>query len=159
MAKTKVICALLMLVVMSIYASPYTQYRAKDNTTEDIPLTTYLQIRYTLDAVHEVVGDIYRDGKVNCIDYAVTFKYFWDNYFTNTAQTHAYIRLGRIYTEKMNHLFIILYLGSNVYYIEPQATGDLVTVGEVFGDDFDSSKVYYETKDYMRLSGLKGYGE
>lgn len=103
----------------------------------------------TLDRTNRYVRDLNRDGEVNCIDYACSFKLFWDKQYDPEN-----CEIVRNKSGTMNHLFIRVrqYAGTQWECIEPQAA--LKDINRYFMEDFWSPDVYnpvynnYEEAEY-----------
>jgi len=77
------------------------------------------------------VLDLNRDGKINCIDYSITFR--------NLYGYNAKLIINRNYITGMNHMFVIVqYPDSiNTIHVEPQGDPDWYTMGQVWGVKYD----------------------
>lgn len=103
--------------------------------------------------VREAVYDVNRDGDVNCLDHATTFKYIWDRSYP--ASDCELVRNYNPYTG-MNHIFARVRFGrygrwqlvetwaDNVYFYDVPA---------IWGSIYDPKYNYYnETAYWMRDS-------
>ena len=78
------------------------------------------RIVQVMKLTHSQVRDLNRDGLVNCIDYTCTFKREWDATFPERKTMCTIIRNYNPFT-KFHHLFIRIYDGDNLVYVEPRA--------------------------------------
>jgi len=72
------------------------------------------------------VRDINNDGKVNCIDYSITFRHLYGS--------NARLIINNNPRSGMNHMFIRVYYGVNEFIdIEPQGTPQRYSMGLIWG--------------------------
>ena len=72
------------------------------------------------------VRDVNKDGKVNCIDYSITFR--------NLYGSNAHL----IINSKLNHMFIRIWLPEGgTMDVEPQGTMDRYSMGLIWGVKYD----------------------
>lgn len=87
----------------------------------DMPESTVNQmIIDTLDCSHSQVRDLDYNGKVNCIDYAVTFKCIWDLKYPEYKNMCEIIRNRNLNTG-MHHLFVRVINNRHSIFIETWA--------------------------------------
>lgn len=99
------------------------------------------------------VQDVNKDGKVNCIDYAITYKILWD--MNNYGAAFCCEIVHNINKEKgMNHLFVRV--RGNDYkwqYIEPQRD---CLMEEYWGDMYNPVfNIYGETEYWLKQANYK----
>ena len=98
------------------------EYQSTASTVSDVG---YGDVRTILKRTHEKVHDRDGDGKVNCVDYTLTFKKEWDKSFpaSRCEIVRNYNTSGRT---EMNHLFVRVRLDTHDgwLYVEPQARYD-----------------------------------
>ena len=64
------------------------------------------KIEATFDELEKMIHDVNRDGKINCIDYAVLFQYLYGpeaKIMHNTKLNHLFIRVGNVDIEPQGH--------------------------------------------------------
>ena len=104
--------------------------------------------------VREAVYDVNRDGEVNCLDYATTFKFIWDKYYSP-----ANCELVRNYNTRtgMNHIFARVRFHSYDKWqlVETWAPNVYIyDMPSVWGNVYDPAYNYYnETAYWMRDVG------
>ena len=79
------------------------------------------RIEYVMHKVKTYVHDINGDGLVNCIDYAVLFKIYWDEKYPDQKPSCIIIRNKKPAPYKMHHLFIGINTGFQIIEVEPRA--------------------------------------
>ena len=96
----------------------------------------HARIYYVLEETHYYIDDFNNDNDINCQDYAVLFKYIWDNVFPEYKACCAIIRNTNPFSS-MNHLFVrVTFQGT--YFIEPQRRGyEDYLMAHVWGDKWD----------------------
>ena len=88
---------------------------------------SYSDIRKVLKLTGERVHDRDGDGKVNCIDYTLTFKKEWDRILpASRCEIVRNYHETRLKSTSMNHLFVRVKLDTygEWIYVEPQASYD-----------------------------------
>jgi hypothetical protein len=111
---------------------------------------SYSDIRKVLKLTGEKVHDRDGDGKVNCIDYTLTFKKEWDRILpASRCEIVRNYHETRLKSTSMNHLFVRVRLDTHDgwIYVEPQAR-------------YDSSD--YKMSDYWGMKynpSYNNYGE
>jgi len=90
-------------------------------------------IELILKCMPELIYDISRDGKINCIDYSIIFRRLYGH--------NARIIINNNPKTGMNHMFIKAWIPSKGYYqyIEPQGAPDWYSMGVVWGTKYDPS--------------------
>jgi len=88
-------------------------------------------IELLLEFMPEVIYDISRDGKINCIDYSIIFSRLYG------PKTRLIINNNP--KTGMNHMFVKVWISSNnnYQYIEPQGAPDWYSMGVVWGMKYD----------------------
>lgn len=83
------------------------------------------KIQSVLRRMPSAVYDVNRDGMINCIDYAIIFRrlHGHDAYIVHNINPHT----------GMNHLFIQVRIGLDVYDVEPSGTPDRWSMSSVWG--------------------------
>jgi len=100
-------------------------------------------IELILKNMPELIYDISRDGKINCIDYSIIFRRLYG--------PNAKIIINNNPKTGMNHMFIRVYTFSNGnQYIEPQGAPDWYSMGVVWGTKYDP--IY--NKDVTEIWGM-----
>ena len=89
---------------------PCSLVTSDDKTNEQIIITIKLAQKY--------IHDMNCDGKVNCIDYATAFKKVWDAIYPEQVDDCIIIRNKSL---AMHHLFIGIYSGNEIIFVEPWA--------------------------------------
>lgn len=122
-------------------------YIYNTNGLEDKRLLEILEPLYT--KTHKYITDINHDLQVNCIDYSVIFKQFYD---TDYYYKKDCCEIVHNVNDDFNHLFIrIRYdIFSNWEYIEPQNTYPCtmsVAWGDVYNPIFN---IYGETNKWLK---------
>lgn len=104
----------------------------------------------TLDKTFKYTDDLNKDGLVNCIDYAITFKLLWDKQYDPKN-----CEIVRNVSGSMNHLFIRVRQYSTQPWecIEPQAAKRDIT--RYFMEDFWDTynpiyNIYGETEQWLK---------
>ena len=108
-------------------------------------LDTFL-LNKVLSETHYYVKDVNKDGKVNCIDYAITFKTFWDWIAPDGHSINC--EIVRNVNKNFNHLFVRVRANSRSdwEYVEPQASIDNYRMEDYWGCKYDAScNIYGET--------------
>lgn len=111
-----------------------------------------LLLAKVLHETHTYVQDVNADGKVNCIDYSLTFKKFWDwiapdGYSMNCEIVHNVNK-----QKNFNHLFIRIRTNSLSEWvcIEPQATIQNYNMEKYWGTRYNPQyNIYGETYIWM----------
>ena len=62
------------------------------------------------------IKDVNKDSRTNCIDYATTFKIFWDNYFPEYKESCSIVRNKGV---GIHHLFICIWWEGQRIDVEP----------------------------------------
>lgn len=111
-------------------------------------------VERVLKTVHEEIYDMNRDGKINCQDYAVLFKWVWDRDIGLDFEVEITHNLN--FRTGMNHLFITLQCEGGTYYIEPQRNyNEEYLMERVWGSAFDyRCNVYAERNWWYKRMGL-----
>jgi len=76
------------------------------------------------------VRDVNRDGKVNCIDNAITFRRLYGDRASLIINKHPY--------NGFNHMFVIIWHQGIEYHIEPQGDPDWYMMGVVWGMRYET---------------------
>ena len=104
---------------------------------------------------HKQVRDVDKNHRINCVDYAVIFKYVWD---TNTEKGKSFncqIIRNKNPENGFHHLFIRVRVNSKSewIYIEPQAKYPNLDMTKYWGTRYDPKyNIYNETyiwKSYL----------
>lgn len=112
-------------------------------------------IKETSKRTHTYVWDVDCNDKINCVDYAVTFKYFWDKYSPKGNSFNCQIIRNKNPVNGFHHLFIRVRANtkSEWIYIEPQAYYPNLDMFEYWGERYDPQyNIYNETyiwKSYL----------
>jgi len=116
---------------------------AQDRYTE-----LHAEILATLERTHSQVRDVNKDGLVNCIDYAVTFKRQWDKYYD---PARCGIEHNQNYTTGWNHLFVRCFPKDSIFWVsvEPQATGAVYDMYTYWGDKYWGVYDYDDTEYWL----------
>ena len=72
----------------------------------------------TIKLAQKYIRDMNRDGKTNCIDYATAYKKIWDAIYPEQKEDCIIIRNKSL---MMHHLFIGIYSGNEIIFVEPWA--------------------------------------
>lgn len=107
---------------------------------------------YTYPSVNNI-QDVNNDGKVNCIDYAISYKILWD--YNNTGSAYRCEIVRNVNKEKgMNHLFVRVRNDKHEWvYLEPQQN---CTMEEYWGDKYNPVfNIYGETEYWLKKAGYK----
>jgi len=120
----------------------------------DRPPAQAYDIPSLLLRVRDAVYDVNRDGEVNCLDYATTFKYIWDrsfpasdcelvrNYNTRTGMNHIF---ARVRFSRYSRWQLVETWAHDVYFYD---------VPSIWGSKYDPAYNYYdETSYWMRDVG------
>ena len=100
-------------------------------------------IELLLKYMPEVIYDISRDGKINCIDYSIIFRRLYG--------PSAKLIINNNPKTDMNHMFIYVYIPSTGgQYIEPQGAPDWYSMGVVWGSRYDPAY----NKDVTEVWGM-----
>jgi len=110
------------------------EYQYKKNDPKSIPIILKIMKQ-------QGVGDMNRDGKVNCIDYSITFRNLYGQYACLIINNNPHTN--------MNHMFVIVFCDSGIISIEPQGDPDWYTMGQVWGSRYDP----YYNKDVTYIWG------
>ena len=97
-----------------------------------------------LNKTHKYIYDVNKDGTINCIDYAKTFKRIWDQ--TYPAGTNNCEIVWNVNEAKhFNHLFIRCRPHKHTYwlYVEPQAHINDYKMTDYWGDKYVFTYNYY----------------
>lgn len=111
-----------------VVTSKFGQYVIEDNDVLDA------RVREVIKDVHAKIYDMNGDGLINCQDYSVLFHYLWNRKYKALCM----MTINRNPKTGMNHMFITIYLGCNVYHIEPQYPEWFYIMETVWGDKYDS---------------------
>lgn len=92
----------------------------------------------TIREAQSKVYDLDKDGKINCIDYALIFKLVWDEKFPRLKNNCTIIRNRNSNTD-MNHLFIyITDTNKNIIAVEPGTYNPCnYKMENIWGDRYD----------------------
>lgn len=104
----------------------------------------------TLERTHSHVTDINYDGKVNCIDYAVTFKREWDKKYP--SRNCQIMRNCNTFTG-WHHLYVRVKLFDNDYYwtyVEPQGSRSDYDMFTYWGSKYNTQFDHEETRIWYR---------
>jgi hypothetical protein len=91
------------------------------------------------------VRDRNRDGKVNCIDYSITFRELYGS--------GARLIINRNPHNGMNHMFIEIWVNGNCIWVEPQGTPDWYSMGVVWGTRYDRQYNRDVTSEWGMITG------
>lgn len=92
---------------------------------------TYADISDAVVRTHSQVRDMNRDGKVNCVDYSLTFKSIWE---AEHGKGSCVLMKNHNDATGMHHMFVKVRHTYNVWtYVEPQGTADNWTPYSVWG--------------------------
>ena len=109
-------------------------------------------IRTVFDATYAGVSDVNKDGRLDCIDYSITFKREWDKRYNPRNCELIY---NRNVPAKWYHLFVRCResFGSQWLYVETQAQKHNYKM-ETFWDETYNPLYnrYHETKRWMKLA-------
>jgi len=107
---------------------------------------------YTYPSI-QTAQDVNNDGKVNCIDYAITYKVWWDTNNPGSAYRCEIVRNVNK-ASGMNHLFVRVRNKEHVWiYIEPQQG---CTMEEFWGTRYNPVfNIYGETEYWLKQAGYK----
>ena len=90
-------------------------------------------------------SDINGDGKINCIDYAISYKLIWDQYNSGSEYRCEIVHNRNPHTG-MDHLFIrVRNKDHNWEYIEPQNGLDME---DYWGDKYNPAYNIFGETDY-----------
>lgn len=120
-------------------------------------LNTFL-LSQVLTETHYYVKDVNKDGKVNCIDYAITFKNFWDWISPDGYSINCEIVRNVNKNKNFNHLFVRVRDSHNSdwEYIEPQGSIQKYRMKDYWGNRYDSSyNIYGETYVWLMKKRYK----
>lgn len=112
--------AILFVIAIFIFV-PFILYLLmdpQDKPSSRIPADVANKITYCLMYSQRCVYDRNLDQKVNCFDYAVTFKEQWDDMFPAYRNK---CKLVRNKTARMNHLFAVVYFDGGSVCVETWA--------------------------------------
>lgn len=101
-----------------------------------------------LSETHYYVKDVDKNGKVNCIDYAITFKNFWDWIAPDGYSINCEIVRNVNKNKNFNHLFVRVRDNSRSdwEYVEPQGSIEKYRMEDYWGNRYDAScNIYGET--------------
>lgn len=99
----------------------------------------------TLQKVQANKKDVNKDGKVNCIDYAVLFYQYYPYKDEVTISLNVNPKTG------MNHLFNVILINGTWRAIEPQTEpGNIYFMRDVWGSKYDSTLNKVVTNDYLK---------
>lgn len=87
------------------------------HSARPLPETLETAVTLLLEKSQAGVRDFDGDGKINCIDYTLSFKLLWDYYFDGSKHQCQIIR--NYNPPAMNHLFVAIQYRGKWYYIEP----------------------------------------
>jgi len=107
-------------------------------------------VKYILKQTTWNVSDVNCDTKLNCIDYAITFKKQWDRRYEPSN-----CEIVRNLSPSLNHLFVRVKVNGSWVCVEPSAYFygyiDSYTMKEFWEDKYDSRYNFYgETEYWMR---------
>lgn len=106
-------------------------------------------ITYILGQTRKRVRDVDGDGKVNCVDYSVTFKREWDKVYSSE---NCEILRCMNYKLQFSHLFVRCRKDrySPWYMVEPQGTDKDYLIQDVWPTQINSNNIYYgETQKWL----------
>lgn len=107
----------------------------------------YNKIQTCLKTTVANIRDVNDDNKINCLDYAIVFKYTWD-----ANNNPADCELVRNLHKDFNHLFVRIKWNNEWVYVEPSAYfyGCMYayTMQEFWGDRYDSRYNFYNETEY-----------
>lgn len=145
--------AVILMIVFVLFIIKRIKQNINNISASDVP-SIYLdndRIKNILWATHSHVADVNRDNKINCVDYAITFKLEWDKVYP--AEDCEIVRNNN---EEVNwhHLFVRCKVDSRWKCVEPQANN-----GKYYMTDYWSNRQYdynlniYGETDYWLAKG------
>ena len=146
--------ALLTFVLLFVIAAFMLGPCDKPNMDPVSPETDFRIINCITQA-QERVYDMNKDGKINCVDYAVMFKVTWDELYPDLA---GKCQIIRNFGPKMNHLFVHVWDVHNYdIEIEPWATyPQRYRMYENWTGVYDPKyNNYGETETWLRECGVR----
>lgn len=107
------------------------------------PVSVYDDIGNVVEQTHSQVRDKNYDGKVDCVDWSLTFKGLWEK--SHGFGTCILVENHNERTD-MHHMFVKVSLVSNIWtFVEPQGTRDGWAPYDVWGDKY--SPAYNRTAE------------
>lgn len=103
---------------------------------QELPAKYREMHEHVLLKVHRNIYDLDGDHAINCQDYAVYYKYIWEQEYP-LYKDRAQITHNLNWENGMNHLFITIFTEDGRFYIEPQGSLSLYYMYDVWGDRFD----------------------
>ena len=144
----KRVCKLLAVACLCFFLVLKCRPKTESNPTA---LKTDERICTVLKATQRMVRDTNSDDKINCVDYAVTFKLEWDNRYNDYE---CEIVRNKNDNTHWHHLFVRVKSGDTWLYVEPQGTCESYNIKNYWKDKYDSKyNVYGETELWL----TKGY--
>ena len=128
-------------------------FRSKPAKAESSPaaMKTDERVCTVLKATHRMVRDTNWYDKINCVDYAVTFKFEWDKRYN---EDECEIVRNKNDSKHWHHLFVRVKSNGYWIYVEPQGTSDNYNITSYWENNYDSRyNVYGETELWL----TKGY--
>lgn len=115
------------------------------------PHTMYRDDDFIVNVLHNTranVHDVDRDGKVDCMDYTITFKREWDKLYNPRD-----CEILRFCDMKTAHLFVQVRESQykSWYWVEPQGADNNYMISDVWGSKITSDKVFRgETQKWLK---------
>lgn len=104
-------------------------------------------VKYILKQTTWNVFDVNCDAKLNCVDYAITFKKQWDKRYNQSD-----CEIVRNLSPSLNHLFVRVKVNGSWVCIEPSAYFygyiNSYTMKEFWEDKYDSRYNFYNETEY-----------
>lgn len=124
------------------YSNMYTLYPADPKYGYRVNDNNYLNqcIGDILCQTHSQVKDLDKNGKIECIDYSVTFHVLWHKKYARVAACN--LTINRNPSTGMNHMFITIKTDKE-YHIEPQYYDWFYIMETVWGNKYDSKYDIY----------------
>ena len=103
---------------------------------------SYAKVTYSDDTISEAIckvkeniKDINKDGEINCQDYSIMFKLYWDSHYDKDDCHIMYTVLKNIPTKREQpHCFVKVRKDGRWIYIEPQAIRGDYTLDTFWGN-------------------------
>lgn len=145
------IAACLLLIVLPIFLM------APCDKPRDLPAVGHSannQIVVTIKLAQKYVKDLNGDGKINCIDYACSFKLIWDAIYPEQADDCIIIRNHSL---TLNHLYVGVYENNSLIFVEPWTNNpELYDMQTIWGAKWNPRfNKYDETDKWLKAAGRK----
>ena len=124
----------------------------KPSDVHTVSQSTNNQIIVTIKLAQKYVKDVNRDGKVNCIDYACSFKLIWDAIYPEQAGDCIIIRNHSL---TLNHLYVGVYENNSLIFVEPWTSNpDVYDMQTIWGEKWNPRfNKYDETEKWLNKTG------